>query len=87
VLLVLNGAPGVGKSTLAHLYADDHPLSLIIDIDMIRSHLGGWKDVDESRLVARDLAVAMVQEHLRNGYDVIVPQYTWRRVPHTPKPT
>jgi predicted kinase len=74
VLLVLNGAPAVGKSTLAHRYADEHPLALVIDIDMLRSHLGRWREVEESKLVARDLAVALVRTHLLGGYDVIVPQ-------------
>jgi len=78
VLLVLNGAPAVGKSTLAHRYADEHPLALVIDIDMIRSHLGRWHELDESKVVARDLAVALVRTHLLGGHDVIVPQYLGR---------
>jgi predicted kinase len=78
VLLVLNGAPAVGKSTLAHRYADEHPLSLVIDIDMIRSQLGRWDEVGESKLVARDLAVVLARAHLLGGHDVIVPQYLGR---------
>jgi hypothetical protein len=30
VLLVINGAPAVGKSTLAHHYAREHALALVI---------------------------------------------------------
>jgi predicted kinase len=78
VLLVLNGAPAVGKSTLAQRYADEHPLSLVIDIDMIRSHLGRLESLDESKLVARDLAVARARAHLLSGHDVIVAQYLGR---------
>lgn len=78
VLLLINGAPGVGKSTLAQRYADDHPLALIIDIDSIRTHLGQWTDVDESKLVARDLAVALARAHLLDAHDVVVPQYLGR---------
>lgn len=78
VLLLINGAPGVGKSTLAQRYADDHPLALIIDVDSIRTHLGKWAEVDESKLVARDLAVALARAHLLDGHDVIVPQYLGR---------
>jgi len=78
VLLLINGAPGVGKSTLAQRYADDHALALIVDIDDIRRHLGRWADVQESKLVARDLAIALAEHHLRRGHDVIVPQFLGR---------
>jgi predicted kinase len=78
VLLLINGAPGVGKSTLAQRYADDHPLALIIDLDAIRTHLGQWAEREESRLVARDLALALARAHLQSGHDVIVPQYLGR---------
>jgi predicted kinase len=78
VLLLINGAPGVGKSSLAQRYADEHPLALIIDIDSIRTRLGQWAVVDESKLVARDLALALARAQVLNGYDVIVPQYLGR---------
>ena len=78
MLLLINGAPGVGKSSLAQRYADKHPLALIIDIDAIRTRLGQWAELDESKLVARDLALALTRAHMRNGYDVIVPQYLGR---------
>ena len=32
-LIVLNRPPGIGKSTLAQRYADDHPLSLCLEQD------------------------------------------------------
>ena len=75
MLLVLNGAPGVGKSTLAQRYADEHPLTLVVDVDELRRRLGGWEDVDASKAVARDLAVALAGAHLAGGRDVVVPQY------------
>jgi predicted kinase len=78
VLLLINGAPGVGKSSLARRYADDHPLALIVDIDSIRTSLGQWARFEESRLVARDLALALARAHLRSGHDVVVPQYLGR---------
>ena len=78
VLLVINGAPGVGKSTLGRLYSGVHPLSLVIDIDSIRMQLGRWEELDQSRLIARDLAVALARAHLRSGHVVIVPQFIGR---------
>ena len=78
MLLVINGAPGVGKSTLGRLYSRLHPLSLVIDIDSIRTRLGRWEELDESRQIARDLAVALVRTHLASGHVVIVPQFIGR---------
>jgi predicted kinase len=79
VLLLLNGAPGVGKSALANRYARDHALTLVVDIDELRRHLGGWETNDASKVAARDLAVALVRDHLARGHDVVVPQYLGRR--------
>jgi len=79
VLLLVNGAPGVGKSALADRYARDHALALVIDIDELRARLGQWEDVEASKVIARDLAVALVRDHLARGHDVIVPQLVGRR--------
>jgi predicted kinase len=79
VLVLVNGAPGVGKSALADRYARDHALALVIDIDELRVRLGQWETVDVSKAIARDLAVALARDHLARGYDVVVPQYVGRR--------
>jgi predicted kinase len=75
---LINGAPGVGKSTLARRFADEHALALIIDVDDIRKNLGQWAEIDESKVVARELAMALAHDHLVRGHDVIVPQYLAR---------
>jgi predicted kinase len=75
---LVNGPPGVGKSAVASRYAEDHPLTLHLEIDAIRMSLGGWEEHEESKLLARALAVAMAEEHLRGGNDVIVAQYLGR---------
>lgn len=77
-LIHLNGPPGVGKTSLARRYVDAHPLALVVDIDDLRTHLGQWATRDESRLLARDLAIALVDRHLATGHDVIVPQFLGR---------
>jgi predicted kinase len=79
VLVLLNGAPGVGKSTLADLLVRQRPMMLALDVDRIKHALGRWDDDAEAAGVhARRLAVALIREHLAAGYDVAVAQYLAR---------
>jgi predicted kinase len=78
-LILLNGPPGVGKSTLANRYVADHPLAFCLDIDGIRRLIGRWDEqVTESGLLARKMAVEMARVHLEGGHDVVVPQFLGR---------
>ena len=74
-LLHLNGPPGVGKSTLAARYADDHPGTLCCDIDLLRTLVGGWRDDwAATGAVVRPVALSMISAHLAGGRDVVLPQ-------------
>ncbi|MEH1100265.1 AAA family ATPase [Micromonospora sp. CPCC 205561] len=78
-LIVLNGPPGCGKSTLARRYVEDHPLALDLDIDRIRELIGRWRDqAGPAGLLARAVALAAARTHLGGGHDVIVPQFLGR---------
>jgi predicted kinase len=83
-LVLLNGPPGSGKSTLARRYADDHPPALALDVDRVRSLIGGWRTTPGTAgLLARDIAVVAARAHLAAGHDVVVPQLLAR--PEFPK--
>ncbi len=74
-LIHLNGPPRVGKSTLARRYADEHPGTLLLDLDVLAGLIGGWRDdfsaaLETARGQGRELAV----RHLRSGHDVVLPQ-------------
>jgi predicted kinase len=78
-LVHLNGPPGIGKSTLARRYIDDHPLAFCLDIDGFRRLIGCWDEhEDQSGLLARAMAIEMATTHLSAGYDVVVPQFVAR---------
>ncbi len=75
-LILLNGPPGIGKSTLAAIYVEQHPGALNLDVDRLRTMVGGWKQefvaVGE---IVRPVALQMAATHLAHGRNVIVPQY------------
>lgn len=75
LLLHLNGAPGVGKSTVAERYVADHPGVLNCDIDRLRCFVGGWRDdFGAIGAIIRPDALAMIRAHLDGGHDVVLPQ-------------
>jgi predicted kinase len=78
-LILLNGPPGIGKSTIAQRYVDEHPLALNLDLDGVRRMLGRWQDDPiEAGLLARAMTLEMARVHLRSGRDVVIPQYLGR---------
>ena len=49
-----------------------------MEIDELRTSIEGWAEDEGSQLEARRLAVRLVDEHLRRGTDVMLPQYLGR---------
>lgn len=78
-LIVINGPPACGKSTLARMYAAGHALALVIDVDAVRGCLGCWREnLPSAGRAARVIALAGAGAHLRAGHDVVVPQFLRR---------
>lgn len=79
MLVLLNGPPASGKSTIAGRLVDARPLALNLDIDVVRGQLGQWLDhPSQAGLAARALALSMIRTHLTAGHDVVVPQFLAR---------
>jgi predicted kinase len=78
-LVHLNGPPGIGKSTLAKRYVDDHAGVLNLDIDRLRGLIGGWQSrFAETGEIVRPIALSMAATHLGSGHDVVLPQFLGR---------
>ncbi len=74
-LLHLNGPPGIGKSTIARRFVDEHHGVLNCDIDVLRSLIGGWSDdFGTAGALIRPAALAMIEAYLANEHDVVLPQ-------------
>ncbi len=74
-LIHLNGPSRVGKSTLAYRYADNHPGTLCLDVDVLVGQVDGWReDFSAAFLVATARSLALAKSHLHDGQDVVVPQ-------------
>lgn len=75
-LLLLNGPPGIGKSTIAEMYAARHPGTLSLDIDCLHRLVGGWQQREtRAHQLLRPTALAMATSYLGSRRDVVLPQY------------
>jgi predicted kinase len=77
-LIHLNGGPGVGKSTLARRYGEEHPGVLVCDVDVLRTMIAGWEHDPDAAARSRTTALAMITAYLGTGYDVVLPQLVAR---------
>ena len=80
-IILLTGAPGSGKSTVARRLAQHFPLSLHLPVDQLREMMvngvqlpgAGWSDaVTQQFAWARTSAVYMAGVYARNGVDVVI---------------
>lgn len=73
-LILINGPAGVGKTTIAKMYAQDNPLTLVVDGDEVMGMIGGWRQREiEARALKLSLITAMIEVHLKSGNSVVLP--------------
>ena len=77
-LILVNGPPASGKSTLARRYVDDHDGAALVEVDTLQMTLPNWEKDEAMRLAAAELAGAAIVEHLGAGRDVVMAQYFGR---------
>lgn len=79
MLALLNGPPGVGKSTLADALARRHPDLRALDVDVVKHGLDSWpSDPRGAGLRARELILDQARVELGAGRGVIIGQYLAR---------
>jgi predicted kinase len=67
--------PGVGKSTLASRWAEGHPGTLLLDVDVLRTWVSGWReDFAATGSAVRPVAIAMLAAYVGQGREVVFPQ-------------
>lgn len=72
-LIIINGAPAAGKTTVAEKLHLDIPMSLLADVDAWRRLISGWSmNRAESLAYTYKFTIAAVEAHIKNKQSVIV---------------
>ncbi len=73
-MVLLNGFAGAGKTTIARMYIDNHPLAMVVEGDELVVNIGHWLDhEDEARDLVFVLTKKMLETAIQLGHDVILP--------------
>jgi len=72
-LIMINGPTGVGKTTLAKKLHEVMPMSFLIDLDEQRRFISHYREYKkESGKLSFDVALAILEVCMKNGYDYII---------------
>jgi predicted kinase len=75
-LIVLNGFPASGKTTIAKKYIAEHSMAMSIEADAMVDNIGDWTShKDEVRQLTSELTKAMLRTYLASGHDVVLPYF------------
>lgn len=78
-LVLLNGPPGIGKSTLADVLASRHDHLTALDVDVVKHDLDSWPtDPQAAGLRAREVVLEQARPRLAAGQGVVIGQYLAR---------
>lgn len=72
MIIFLNGSINAGKSTVAKLLAQEIPNSALVEIDSLSAMID-WMSIDQSVPINLENAVAVIQNFVKRGLNVIVP--------------
>src|SRR5687768_6738050 len=73
-LIFINGPVGIGKTTLAQKYTENHKLALLLSSDDFVGSMGKWhENEEEARRLTLNYVLIIAREHLKAGYDVVIP--------------
>jgi predicted kinase len=73
-LIVIYGAPGAGKTTLADLLHDELSYTAHIGVDHIKRFISEFREIPSHQEVSMKVINTMAEEYLKNGINVIVEQ-------------
>ena len=72
-LIIINGATGVGKSTVALELHKSLPMAFLLEIDALRRHFSRYKELrKESLFASYGLALTICEQNLKQGRNVII---------------
>lgn len=72
-IIIINGPTGIGKSTISSMVHQDLPLSFLLSIDEQRRYISHYREnLIESRDLARNLALGIIDNYLQTGNDIII---------------
>lgn len=74
-LIIINGACGVGKSTVADAIHKNMPLSIKIEVDELMRWITGYRlpeNRERKRATSNAMAMALLEASFKEGHDVII---------------
>lgn len=73
-LILLHGFAGIGKTTIAERYVNEHPLTLLLEAEKVGVMISRWLEYEaEARELLYKLGQTITVTYLESGHDVVIP--------------